>query len=126
MDVSESSPAIYQLRLRSAQKPQLSPVTVRQLGLQREFWVPWFSRLSCSRSKSVNQRRMISPSRGKLKATFCRIPVAPPIRTAAQTAEVRGSAECRLPVRDQQRALIWRKKAAVRYLLPSKRGKSFT
>ena len=34
MDVSESSPAIHQLRRRSAQKPQLSPVTVRQLGLQ--------------------------------------------------------------------------------------------
>src|SRR5580704_3952494 len=72
MDVSESSPAIHQLRGRSAQKPELSPVTVRQLGLQREFWVPWFSRLSCSRSKSVNQRRKISLSRGKLKATFCR------------------------------------------------------
>ena len=41
-------------------------------GLQREFWVPWFSRLSCSRSTSVTQRRMISQrSRGKLKATSC-------------------------------------------------------
>ena len=33
MDVSESSPAIHQLRLRSAQKPQLSPVTVRRAWL---------------------------------------------------------------------------------------------
>jgi hypothetical protein len=31
-----------------------------------------------------------------------------------------------LPVFDQRRALIWRKKSAVRYLLPSKRGKLFT
>ena len=32
MDVSESSPAIHQLRRRPAQKPQLSPVTVTWLA----------------------------------------------------------------------------------------------
>src|ERR1700726_3685773 len=43
-------------------------------GLQRKFWLPWFSRLSCSRSwsKSVTQKRLISQRRrGKLEATSC-------------------------------------------------------
>ena len=62
MDVSESSRAIHQLRRRSAQKLQLSPVTVRQLGLQREFWVPWFSRLSCSRFQERQPKAAADPT----------------------------------------------------------------
>jgi hypothetical protein len=62
MDVSESSRAIHQLRRRSAQKLQLSPVTVRQIGLQREFWVPWFSRLSCSRFQERQPKAAADPT----------------------------------------------------------------
>src|SRR6266446_1467408 len=61
------------LRYRLGNIPWLYPTQMRLSedsiailgGLQREFWVPWFSRLSCSRSKSANRRRL------KPNATFC-------------------------------------------------------
>ena len=87
------------------------------------FLVCHFSNL---RPLSVEENRRKNGSYSKAELAMFKRLWRQPIRTAAQTAEVRGSAECRLPVFDQRRALIWRKKSAVRYLLPSKRGKLFT
>ena len=68
MDVSESSPAIHQLRRRSAQKPQLSPVTVRQFGNNIPITL-------CGSSQarhlcSVKPAKLLSPARASMSLSI--------------------------------------------------------
>jgi hypothetical protein len=87
------------------------------------FLVCHFSNL---RPLSVEENRRKNGSYSKAELAMFKRLWRQPIRTAAQTAEVRGSAECRLPVLTSVVHSYGARKLRAASVTPSKRGKSFT